>query len=107
MCLLCKETPYRRHEDGSIYFERKDDTFEAGFSIKDMSHCLGVSESTLYCLIRVYNITKRQHNELDTVVNEILADFPGCGEEMLQQLLRWRGIKVSRLLLTSIVFCIK
>ena len=108
MCLLCKETPYQRHEDGSIYF----DLFEAGFSIKDTSQRLGVSENTLYHLIRVYNISKRQYNnlndkELDTVVTEILAEFPRCGEEMLRQLLRGRGIKVSRLLFTSIVICIK
>ena len=56
--------------------------------------------------------SKRQYNDLndnalDTVVTEIVAEFPGCGEEMLRQLLRGRGIKVvSRLLLTSIVICI-
>ena len=82
MCLLCKETPYRRHEDGSIYFE----LFEASFPIKDTSHCLGVSEITLYRLMRVYSISKRQYNDLndnalDTVVTEIVAEFPRCGED--------------------------
>ena len=111
--MLCKETPYRRHEDGSIHLE----LFEAGlnFSIKDTSHCLNVSENTLYRLWRVYNISKRQYNDLndnalDKVVTEIVAEFPRCGEEMLRQLLHGRGIKVvsdSRLLLRSIVICIK
>ena len=108
MCLLCKETTYRQHEDGSIHLE----IFEAGFSIKDTSHCLSVSENTLYRLMRVYNISKRQYNdlnetELDPVVTEIVSEFPRCGEEMLRQFLHGRGIKVSRLLLRSIVICMK
>lgn len=72
---------------------------ESGFSIADVSQILCVSESTLYRKMRQYNISKLvftdvSNNQLDTVVAEMLTEFPHCGEAMLRKLLNEKGIKV-------------
>lgn len=73
---------------------------DSGFSIKDASHMLCISESTLYRKMRQYNLsnavfTDIDNNMLDVVVEKMLTEFPHCGEVMLRGLLKGKGIKVT------------
>ena len=62
---------------------------------------LSVSESTIYRRMRSYGLSKLDFSEisdqqLDNNVSQIANDFPFCGESMIKQLLRGKGIKVQR-----------
>ena len=61
-----------------------------------------VSESTIYRRMRSYNLSKLDFSDisdeqLDICVRGIAKDFPLCGEVMIKQLLRGKGIKVQRM----------
>ncbi|XP_052281363.1 uncharacterized protein LOC127878877 [Dreissena polymorpha] len=75
--------------------------FEAGYSVKDTSIALGVSESTLFRKMGQFGLSKLAFTEIDEeelniVVATTITEFPRCGEEMLRKVLLQKGIKVQR-----------
>ena len=78
-----------------------EDHLEEGFTIKEISCMLSVSERTIYRRMERYglkalNFSNISDDELDRHVTEAAKDFPFCGEQMLKFLLKERGIKVQR-----------
>ncbi len=72
---------------------------EVGFSVKDMSKLLSVSESTIFRRMRSYGIAIRSFTDIDDIeldnrLSDLIAEFPRCGEQMLRSLLSIREIKV-------------
>ena len=75
---------------------------EDDFTIQEISHLLNVSESTVYRRMRRYNLSKMEFSDisdddLDEIIGQLTVEFPFCGENMLKQLLREKGIKVQRM----------
>ena len=71
------------------------------FLISEIATMFSVSESTIYRRMRSYGLSKLDFSEisdqqLDNNVSQIANDFPFCGESMIKQLLRGKGIKVQR-----------
>ncbi|VDI69315.1 Hypothetical predicted protein [Mytilus galloprovincialis] len=78
-----------------------ENLLERGFSIKDISKLLAVSERTIYRRMTHYGLTSCSFtdiddDDLDKVLEETTLQFPRCGEKMLRQLLVTKGIKVTR-----------
>ena len=78
-----------RFEISSIMIEK---LFEVGYSVKDASIALGVSESTIYRKTRQFGLSKlvftdMDDDELKNVVAKTITEFPRCGEEMLRKVL--------------------
>jgi hypothetical protein len=72
---------------------------ETGFTVMDISNTLSVSETTIYRRMRQYNLSRFDFSDisdetLDFSVNEIIREFPHCGEAMIRQILYHRNIKV-------------
>ena len=72
-----------------------------GFSIKEISMLLSVSERTMYLRMASYGLRKHTFSEisdhsLDEVVRQLTEDFPNCGENMIGQMLRGKGVTVQR-----------
>ena len=81
---------------------------EEGFTIKEISSVLSVSERTVYCRIERYrlrslNFSNISDDDLDRNVRQISEDFPFCGESVLKFLLAERGVKVQRMRLIDSV----
>jgi len=80
---------------------------ESGFTVKDMGKLLGVSERTLFRRMNKFDISVHAFTDIDDsaldqeLKNAVLA-FPRCGETMLRQIIRSKGIKVSFCLLIHI-----
>ena len=77
-----------------------------GFKISEIALLLGVSESTIYRRMREFGLKKLQFSdicdeELTTVVKQTLQDFPKCGERLLGEILRQKGVNVSILILLN------
>lgn len=75
---------------------------EEGFTIKEMSMILSVSESTVYRRMSRYGLSKFEFadisdQELDLEVENIAKEFPYCGENLIKQLLFEKGVKVQRM----------
>jgi hypothetical protein len=73
---------------------------DIGFTIKEMSLLLGVSESTLYRRMRVFGLKKVifsdiSDDDLTAVVKQTIEEFPKSGERMLIEIIRQKGIRVS------------
>ena len=91
---------------GPSEFTISKDTLEGlmdtGFMVKEISDLLSVSESTIYRRMRMYGLKKRNFTEIDDnrltdIVNEVLSEFPRCGEKMLKEILVQKHIHVSEL----------
>ncbi|KAL3842778.1 hypothetical protein ACJMK2_009200 [Sinanodonta woodiana] len=72
---------------------------EAGFTVLDISNTLSVSETTVYRRMRQYNLSRLDFSDvsdetLDFTVNEIIREFPRCGETMIRQILFHKNMKV-------------
>ena len=81
---------------------------EEGFTIKDISSMLSVSERTVYRRMEKYglrslNFSNIADDDLDCNVRQLSEDFPFCGESILKFLLAERGIKVQRMRLRDSV----
>ncbi|KXJ10280.1 hypothetical protein AC249_AIPGENE17520 [Exaiptasia diaphana] len=75
---------------------------EEGFSVAEIALMFSVSESTIYCRMRIYNLSKLHFsdisdNELDVHMLQIAHEFPRCGETMVKTILSQKGIKVQRM----------
>ncbi|KAH3851121.1 hypothetical protein DPMN_093602 [Dreissena polymorpha] len=71
-----------------------------GFTIKEMSQLLGVSESTLYRRMRVFELSKVifsdiSDEDLTAIVKQTLEEFQKSGERMLIAILHQKGLRVS------------
>lgn len=72
-----------------------------GFSIKEISLLLSVSERTVYRRMASYGLRKHtfsaiSDHALDELVGQLTKDFPSCGESMIGQMLRGKGVTVQR-----------
>ena len=75
---------------------------EEGFTIKEISTILAVSESTIYQRMRQYGLSKFEFTDisdkdLDVEVKQIAVEFPYCGENFIKQILFQKGVKVQRM----------
>lgn len=73
---------------------------EAGFTVKDMGKLLGVSERTLYRRMNSFDISVHAFTDIDDSVldrelKDVVMAFPRCGETMLRQIIKSKGIRVS------------
>ncbi|VDI77572.1 Hypothetical predicted protein [Mytilus galloprovincialis] len=78
-----------------------DSLLDCGFQISDIAKLLLVSECTIYRRMAQFGLSKQGFSEIDDgdlerVVLETIKDFPMCGEQMLRQLLRTKGLKIQR-----------
>ena len=113
MVLLRNEcVNYRRQPPNKIYngagaptCDLPKDVIEelllGGFSIKEISMLLSVSERTAYRRISSYGLRKQVFSdfsdlELDEVVAQLTKNFPNCGENMIGQFLHGKGVTVQR-----------
>lgn len=72
-----------------------------GFSIKEISRLLSISESTVYRRMRKFGMSKKSFSdindiELDNYVLDASNNFPYCGENILGQIIKQKGIIVPR-----------
>ena len=86
-----------------------ENLLECKFSILDISKLLAVSERTIYRRMTHYGLESRSYTEiddddLDKSLEEIIFEFPRCGETMLRQLLVTKGIKVQKTITYSEYF---
>ncbi len=97
--------PARSYEGVHAVFEIPKEVLESfleeDFLISEIATMLSVSESTIFCRMRSYGLSKLSFSdisddELDIYVREIAREFPFCGESMFKQLLQGKGIKVQR-----------
>lgn len=84
-----------------------DFLLESKFKIIEISQMLNVSESTIYRRMRRCNLSVSKYNdildhELDQIVSEIATEFPKCGETMVREILRQKGVQVREIPLFSI-----
>ena len=79
-----------------------ENLLDEGFSIKEVSNLLSISESTVHRRIMstfgLSNLTFSEisDNDLDRIVGNICQNFPQGGENMLKQILSGKGIKVQQ-----------
>ncbi|XP_045182634.2 uncharacterized protein LOC123541283 [Mercenaria mercenaria] len=79
-----------------------------GFKISEIAHLLGVSESTVYRRMRVFGLKKLTFSdigdeELTSLIQQTIQDFPKCGERMLAEILRQNGVHIQRYRLRDIL----
>ncbi|XP_057295760.1 uncharacterized protein LOC130624204 [Hydractinia symbiolongicarpus] len=72
-----------------------------GCLISEISNILCVSERTIYRRMEEYglkkhNFTEMSNEECDSILSTVTQEFPNCGEVMLRELLRERGIRIQR-----------
>lgn len=75
---------------------------QEGFTIKEISSILAVSESTIYRRMRQYGLSKFEFTDipdkdLDAEVEKVTVEFPYCGENFIKQILYQKGVKVQRM----------
>ena len=73
-----------------------------GFTIKEISTILSVSESTIYRRMSLFGLSRSDFTdisylELDQHIENITEDFPYCGESLIKQFLIEKGIIVQRM----------
>ena len=78
-----------------------NDLLDEGFTVKEVSSLLGVSERTIYRRMQEFDIHVRDFDDisddlLDGNLLPLIKDFPNCGENMLSELLKNNGVKVQR-----------
>ncbi|CAG2233727.1 unnamed protein product [Mytilus edulis] len=71
------------------------------FKISDIEHLLQLSERTIYRQMAHFGLQKRNFSDidddnLDNILSGIAVDFLRCGELMLREILKRKGIKVQR-----------
>ncbi len=100
----------KRDEFGNLKYEIPKDVLqsylEEDFKISEIATMFSVLESTVYRRMRSYGLTKLDFSDisdeqLDTYVRGIAKYFPFCGEIMINQHLRGKGIKVQRMRLRT------
>jgi len=74
---------------------------EDGFLITEISKLLSVSERTIYRRMSEYGLSKHNftdisETDLDSAVIKVTREFPNCGEVMLKEILKERGVRVPR-----------
>lgn len=74
---------------------------ENGYKIAFIATMLSVSESTVYRRMGQYGLSKMDFSnisdaELDILLGEIMKGFPLCGETMLLQMLKVKGVHIQR-----------
>jgi hypothetical protein len=93
------------HEAGAPKYDLPKNVIEEllldGFSIKEISLLLSVSERTVYRRMASYGLRKHtfstiSDHALDELVGQLTKDFPNCGENMIGQLLHGKGVIVQR-----------
>ena len=72
------------------------------FTIKEIASMLAVSERTVYRRMQSLGLSKLNFSEisdddLDRQMEKLTKDFPYCGEKMLRELLREKGVHVQRM----------
>lgn len=72
-----------------------------GCLISEISSILCVSERTIYRRMEEYglkkhNFTEMSNEEFDSILSTVTQEFLNCGEIMLRELLRERGIRIQR-----------
>lgn len=77
-----------------------ENLLDCDFKISDISNILQISEITIYRRMAQFGLQKREFSDidddsLDIVLSGIIQDFP-CGENMLREVLKGKGIKVQR-----------
>lgn len=75
---------------------------QEGFTIKEISSILAVSESAIYRRMRQYGLSKFKFTDipdrdLDAEVKKVTVQFPYCGENFIKQILYQKGVKVQRM----------
>ena len=75
-----------------------------GCLISEISNILCVSERTIYRRMEEYNLSKQNFTEisnddLDLNLADLIREFANCGEVVLRELLKGRGIRIQRQLL--------
>lgn len=78
-----------------------EDLIDEGFSIKQVSCLLGVSERTIYRRMQEFDLKVRRFdditdNELDEFLVKLTSEYPKCGEGMLMPMLRQQGVIIQR-----------
>lgn len=78
-----------------------DSLLDCGFLISDIGKLLQVSERTIYRRMAQFGLSKTKFSDiddkaLDTIISEIIQDYPMCGEQMLRELLKTKGLKIQR-----------
>ena len=78
-----------------------ENLIDGGFSVKEMSNILCVSEGTVLRRMVEYGLTIRNFSnisddQLDCDVLALANDYPFCGETVLRELLKGRGIIIQR-----------
>ena len=73
-----------------------------GFTIKEISTILSVSESTIYRRMSLFGLSKSDFTdisdlEVDHHIENITEDFPYCGGSLIKQFLIEKGIIVQRI----------
>ena len=79
-----------------------ENLLDEGFTIKEMSTLLSVSESTIYRRMNRYGLNKFEFTdisdeELDAEINKITKEYPYCGENFIKEILFHKGVKVQRM----------
>ena len=78
-----------------------ENSIDDGFSVKEMSNTLRVSERTILRRMVEYGLTIRNFpnisdDQLDSDVLALTNNYPFCGETILRELLKGRGIIIQR-----------
>ena len=78
-----------------------ENLIDGGYSVKEMSNILCVSEGTGLIRMVEYGLTIRNFSnisddQLDSDVLALTNDYPFCGETVLRELLKGRGIIIQR-----------
>ncbi|CAC5416931.1 unnamed protein product [Mytilus coruscus] len=69
--------------------------------ISDIGNLLQLLERTIYRRMAHFGLQKRDFSDidddnLDNILSGIVVDFPRCGERMLREILKGKGIKVQK-----------
>ncbi|CAC5389666.1 unnamed protein product [Mytilus coruscus] len=74
---------------------------DCDFKISDIGNLLQLSKRTIYRRMAHFGLQKRAFSDiddrnLDNKLSGIVVDFPCCGERMLREILKGKGIKLQR-----------
>ena len=77
-----------------------ENLIDDGFSVKEMSNILCVSERTVLrrmveCALKIRNFSNISDDQLDSDVLALTNDYPFCGETILREILKGRGIIIQ------------
>ena len=100
------ELEHQLDEFGNLKYEIPKEVLESyleeDFKISEIATMFSVSQSTIYRRMRFYGLSKFDFSDisdlqLDDCVRAIAKEFPLCGEVMIKQLLKEKGINVQRM----------